>query len=74
LSILGTSPERFDEYERQVREEYSWVPDVLFKRKRRSLLTEFLERPTIFNTAGFIDRYDAQARANLKRSIKRLGG
>jgi predicted metal-dependent HD superfamily phosphohydrolase len=74
LSILGASPERFDEYEQQVREEYSWVPDVLFRRKRRSVLTEFLEWPTIFNTAGFINRYEAQARANLERSIKRLVG
>ncbi|HEV7394527.1 MAG TPA: hypothetical protein VGO08_23020 [Burkholderiales bacterium] len=74
LSILGASPERFDEYEQQVREEYSWVPDVLFRHKRRSVLTEFLERPTIFNTAGFINRYEAQARANLERSIKRLVG
>ena len=26
LAILGAPAERFDEYERQVREEYSWVP------------------------------------------------
>src|SRR5262245_19497131 len=35
LSILGASPERFDEYETQVRQEYSWVPGPLFRRERR---------------------------------------
>jgi predicted metal-dependent HD superfamily phosphohydrolase len=30
LSILGASPERFDEYELQVREEYGWVPGHSF--------------------------------------------
>lgn len=74
LSILGESPERFDEYERQVREEYSWVPEFLFKRERRKILEEFLARPAIFNTDLFRERYEAQARANLKRSLKQLGG
>src|SRR6187549_2049669 len=38
LAILGSPAERFDEYERQVRQEYSWVPGFLFKRKRREIL------------------------------------
>jgi predicted metal-dependent HD superfamily phosphohydrolase len=74
LSILGAKPERFDQYENQVREEYSWVPGIVFRPKRRAILTEFLERPTIFSTQKFIDAYEAQARQNLERSIKQLGG
>jgi predicted metal-dependent HD superfamily phosphohydrolase len=74
LSILGESPERFDEYERQVREEYSWVPEFLFKRERRKILEEFLARPAIFSTELFRERYEAQARANLERSLKQLSG
>jgi predicted metal-dependent HD superfamily phosphohydrolase len=74
LSILGAEQERFDEYERQVREEYSWVPDLLFRSKRRKILEEFLERPAIFNTERFRTSYEAQARQNLARSIKKLGG
>lgn len=74
LSILGATAERFDEYERQVREEFSWVPSVLFKRERKKILEEFLARPTIFNTEPFRDRYEGQARANLDRSLDRLSG
>jgi len=74
LSILGESPERFDEYERQVREEYSWVPEVLFKRERKKILEEFLARSAIFNTEQFRDRYESPARANLERSLHKLRG
>jgi predicted metal-dependent HD superfamily phosphohydrolase len=74
LSILGAPPARFDEYERQVREEYSWVPRFLFKRKRKKVLKEFLARPSIFTSGLFRERYEAQARENLERSVCRLGG
>jgi predicted metal-dependent HD superfamily phosphohydrolase len=74
LSILGATPERFDEYELQVREEYGWVPKIIFRRKRRGILQDFLKRPAVFNTDYFLQTYEAQARANLERSILRLGG
>jgi predicted metal-dependent HD superfamily phosphohydrolase len=72
LSILGASPDRFEEYERQVREEYSWVPGPLFRRERRKILEEFLERPSLFQTAQFVAAYEARARGNLKRSLEKL--
>ena len=74
LAILGAGADRFDEYEMQVREEYSWVPGFLYRRERRRILKEFLGRPTIFNTALFRERYESQARANLERSLEKLGG
>lgn len=74
LSILGETPERFDEYERQIREEYSWVPSIVFRSKRRKILRGLLARASIFNTRRFIEAYEAQARENLERSIKRLRG
>ena len=72
LSILGATAERFDEYEQQVREEYSWVPDSVFRNERRRILQTILARPSIFNTQLFIDRYEQQARDNIQRSITRL--
>jgi predicted metal-dependent HD superfamily phosphohydrolase len=73
LSILGAAPGRFDEYERQVREEYGWVPEFLFRRERRKILRDLLARPRIFNTARFRDRYEQQALSNIKRSLARTG-
>lgn len=72
LSILGASPDRFDEYETQVRQEYSWVPGPLFRRERRKVLEDFLNRRTIFQTKQFIGAYEARARANLQRSTGKL--
>jgi predicted metal-dependent HD superfamily phosphohydrolase len=72
LSILGAPAERFDEYERQIRAEYSWVPEGAFRGKRREILAQFLARPRIYSTRTFIDRYERRARENLDRSIARL--
>ena len=71
LSILGEKADRFDEYENQIREEYAWVPGIVFRSKRRQILRGFLDRASIFNTRKFVEVYEAQARANLERSINR---
>ena len=73
LSILAAPPARFGEYERQVRQEYQWVPEFLFRRRRKEILEEFLARPRIFSTALFKQRHEAAARSNLECSIARLG-
>lgn len=70
LGILGAPATRFDEYERQVRAEYSFVPSWLFKRKRRSILKGFLARPTLYSTAHFQALLEDRARANLQRSLR----
>ena len=72
LSILGQSEDRFDEYERQVRKEYEWVAKDAFTAGRSAILKSFLDRPTIYSTPFFRNKYEAQARANIARSLARL--
>lgn len=72
LSILGAPKDRFDEYERQVRREYDWVDEAIFRLVRSRILQEFLARPTIYSTPSFRDRLENLAHENLKRSITRL--
>jgi predicted metal-dependent HD superfamily phosphohydrolase len=74
LSILGRTPEVFDEFERRIREEYAWVPEPVYRGARAEILAGFLRRGSIFQTDHFRDRYEIPARANLKRVIKALGG
>lgn len=74
LAILGAPPERFDAYERQIRQEYAWVPAQFYRRERRKILQGFLDRPTIFHTAHFFRERERAARDNLRRAIQRLGG
>lgn len=72
LAILGADPKHFLEYERQIRQEYDFVPEVLFRQKRAEILQRFLTQPTIFNTALFVEHYEQQARTNLQQAVERL--
>jgi predicted metal-dependent HD superfamily phosphohydrolase len=73
LSILGQRPAVFDAYERQVRTENGAVPEDFFRRRRQGILQQFLDRPRIYHSAPFFEAFEAQARANLARSIRQLG-
>jgi len=72
LSILGAGPTRFDEYESQIRGEYSFVPDAVFQTGRSAVLRSFLERPRIYSTEHFHEQLGDTARANLERSLAAL--
>jgi predicted metal-dependent HD superfamily phosphohydrolase len=72
LSILGAAPQRFDEFERQIRSEYWWVPAALYRRQRAVVLTSFLGRSTIYSTLEFAERFEAQARENIESALKAL--
>jgi len=71
LSILGQDDATFDEYELGVRREYSFVPDILFRSGRASILRAFLKRPALYGTDFFRDRYEQAARRNLERSLRK---
>ncbi|HKR60470.1 MAG TPA: hypothetical protein VJS64_12110 [Pyrinomonadaceae bacterium] len=73
LSILGAPEPRFAEYEAQVRAEYRWVPEFLFRSKRKSILAEFGARDSIYNTPRLREQLEARARENLAYSLKQLG-
>ncbi len=72
LAILGAVPARFDEYERQIRDEYGQVPDALFREKRREILQAFADRRPIYATELVRDRLEAAAQTNLRRSLGEL--
>ena len=72
LSILGKPEAEFDEYELDVREEYSWVEDDDFKKGRSEILSGFLQRDNIYSTDFFRGKYEESARKNLQRSIEKL--
>ena len=72
LCILGASPQRFAEYEAQVRAEYAWVPQLQFLRARKAILQGFLAHPAIYATAYCRQRHEAQARRNLAQAVREL--
>lgn len=74
LSILGADAPRYDEYARQIREEYAWVPEPVYRTERATVLAHFLERPAIYFTSELRERFEATARANVSAEIERLRG
>lgn len=72
LAILGAPPPRYAEYERQIRQEYDWVPLPVFRRQRAALLESFLARHRIFSTPYLFERLEQQARVNIAGAIWKL--
>lgn len=70
MAILGAEPDAFDAYDRAIAAEYrGHVPGWLFRTNRRRFLKALLARPRIYLSGFFHDRFDAQARANLRRCV-----
>ncbi len=74
LSILGASEAAFDAYEAGVRHEYRHVPENAFRAGRAGVLQRFVARPRLFMSEWGVRRFEAAARANLWRSLRRLRG
>lgn len=74
LAVLGTEPARYEEFERDVRKEYRWVPGVIYRSKRAEILQSFLDRPRIYHTDLISSRFERNARANLTNAIRRHKG
>lgn len=70
LAILGAAPARFAQYERQIQQEYAWVPEDVFVEKRKAVLQGFQDRPCVYSTSFFFERLEAPARANLATSLR----
>jgi predicted metal-dependent HD superfamily phosphohydrolase len=66
LAIFAQPMKRVMEYERQIRQEYAWVPEAVYAEKRAEIMTAFLNREQIYLTAWARERFESQARENLR--------
>ena len=69
LAILGAETPTYQQYLQDIRKEYSVYPDVIYKPGRRKVISHFLEMENIFKTSHFFNRYERQARINLKAEL-----
>jgi len=70
LSILGSDPVRFLEYEYAIEEEFAKTSKLKFRIGRGRFLASLLARPSIFRTTFFRERYEAVARAQLSALLE----
>lgn len=71
LVPLGLSPEEFDRNTALKRKEYHMYSYEDFKRETINIYNFFLKKDTIFPIKEFEEKYEYQARANMKRIIKK---
>lgn len=70
MAILGAEPEAFDAYDRAIAAEYRGrVPAWLYRLNRRRFLKGLLARERLYLSAFFHERFDLQARRNLRRAV-----
>ena len=72
LAVLGKSWSAYEIYIKQIRKEYAIYPDFLYNPGRKKVLKNFLTFDTIYKTDCFKNRYEVQARDNIKREIELL--
>jgi predicted metal-dependent HD superfamily phosphohydrolase len=72
LSILGSSPKMYDWFESCIRKEYKLVPILIYRKKRKEILTSFLERDRIYSHDYFHEKLENNARANITNAIQNL--
>jgi predicted metal-dependent HD superfamily phosphohydrolase len=71
MAILGTPAGQFDAYNAAIAEEYREVPKLIYRFNRNRFLEGLLDADRIFLSDLFHARFDAPARANLRRAVGR---
>jgi predicted metal-dependent HD superfamily phosphohydrolase len=72
LSILGADALAYQAYSRAIRKEYSFVPEPLYRNGRERVLQSFLSRKFIYLTDACREKFELQARENIKKEIVEL--
>jgi predicted metal-dependent HD superfamily phosphohydrolase len=72
LSILGATPDIYQNYCEQIRKEYSIYPDLVYKPGRKKVVEHFLGMERIFKTEYFFNKFEKQARINLQQELNFL--
>lgn len=72
MAILGAEASIYIRYKHAVRKEYALYPDFLYKPGRKKVLQAFLEKPRIYHTSYFYDKFEKQARSNIAAEIATL--
>jgi pantetheine-phosphate adenylyltransferase len=73
LLIFGMPEPVFDRYDIiDIRREFANVPEAKFREGRKTVLERFNSRDKIYSTDFVAEKYEDQARVNLRRAIDRL--
>lgn len=72
MSVVGKEPKIYNQYKKDVRQEYYMATDDLYTFGRSQFLNGMLNKEKIFQTKYFADRYQKQAEINMTEELKEL--
>lgn len=72
LSILGAPWKHYEQYARQIRQEYIAIPEETYRSGRKAVMEKFAIMPAIFKTPYFYEKLEKQARENINKEIGTL--
>ncbi len=72
LAILGAEADQYNRYEVGIENEYKWVPNIVFRKKRKKVLASLLARGAISRNDYFQKKLEKRARANIINAITSL--
>jgi len=72
LSILGSETDKYINYTKQIRKEYSIFSQLDYCIGRKKVLMHFLEKEKIYHSTYFYNKYEAKARENITKELKFL--
>src|SRR5690349_18119750 len=72
IAILGAPPSLYDRYADDVRFEYSFAPDPMYRTGRSRFLSKAIERQCLFRKPEFEAAYGSAARENMRRELSRI--
>lgn len=72
LSILGSDWSNYQKYITNIRKEYAIYPNFIYKKGRKQVLQNFLDRETLYFTKSFQSKFEIQARQNILKEIELL--
>jgi len=69
--VLASDPQRYKEYVRDVRAEYSFIPERKFLEARRSIIKKLLARPQLY-VSPLGATWEQRAQQNLAGEVSRI--
>ncbi|WFE32406.1 metal-dependent phosphohydrolase [Micromonospora sp. WMMD975] len=72
LAVLAAAPADYDRYAAAIRREYAHVPEPDFRAGRADVLRRLLALPALYRLPETHARWEAPARANLRRELTAL--
>jgi predicted metal-dependent HD superfamily phosphohydrolase len=72
LAILGQPSTVYQNYSKNIREEFGYAPDIFYKIGRKRVLKKFLDLSNIYQTSFFREQLEEQARENIRVELESL--